>query len=116
MMLKNSKSLAKQKQSLLALSKTTEPCDRMLAHGSSNILNKSPSAQSRYQFVTTISNPAYVLAPVAKRQAEFTNLQAWKFFKEKQLKPTQRDHFTNRLRSIDNYVDQAGVNWSKCLF
>lgn len=34
---------------------------------------------SRYNFITTISNPAYIITPVAKRLAEFTNLQAWKF-------------------------------------
>ena len=62
---------------------------------------------AKYKFVTTLSNPAYLVVPISRRISEFTNLQAWKFFKDKNIGVSQRDHFTNRIRSIENHISQT---------
>lgn len=82
-------------------------------------LNKSPSSHSRYNFITTITHPSYdgksnnskdQKGVKSKNNVQFTNLQSWKFIREKSnlydnVLITQRENHQQRLNSIDKYVN-----------
>ncbi|CAI2362860.1 unnamed protein product [Moneuplotes crassus] len=98
---KSHQKLVKRYRSRLTLNKSQEPCDKISA-----TLSKSPSALSRYNFVTTISNPAYVIAPVAKRKREFTNLETWKFVNDRHKNISLKNHHKIRIKNIDSHMEQ----------
>ena len=93
--------LKKRYKSRLTLNKSTEPCQKLVG-----AISKSPSASNQYNFVSTTSNPAYIIASVGKRKAEFTNLETWKFLKEKKPVGTQRENLNYRIKKIDKHVNE----------